>query len=174
MSSSLSPPYRPRHPEDIGMPEKKHMLHQLARRAKHQDRKWAVGLRKPDGFTILAILPVFGDVMTTSLASSYLRNIHSMFFLPRDIDRRLEQNICKHAMISAVPLVGWILRRVYRVNRRNYKATESKAKIESYLSHCMKVSCGDGRQFVGLFKCVDRYQNIILSDTTEHRKGKSR
>ncbi|KAJ1948033.1 hypothetical protein FBU59_001780 [Linderina macrospora] len=47
----------------------------------------------------------------------------------------------------------------------------NKAKLRSYLNHRMKVTCSDGRQFVGVFKCVDYGQNLILADTTEHRKG---
>ncbi|KAJ1942190.1 hypothetical protein EC988_006557, partial [Linderina pennispora] len=45
----------------------------------------------------------------------------------------------------------------------------NKAKLRSYLNHRMKVACSDGRQFVGIFKCVDYGQNLILADTTEHR-----
>ncbi|KAJ2744206.1 hypothetical protein GGI20_003167 [Coemansia sp. BCRC 34301] len=50
----------------------------------------------------------------------------------------------------------------------------SKEKLRSYLNHKMRVRCEDGRQFTGLFKCIDAYQNIILSDTTESRQDAQR
>ncbi|KAI8318356.1 hypothetical protein GQ54DRAFT_91879 [Martensiomyces pterosporus] len=59
---------------------------------------------------------------------------------------------------------------VLPVHQRPHTALSNKEKLKSYLNHRMKVSCGDGRQFVGFFKCVDQYQNVILSDTTECRK----
>ncbi|KAJ2765427.1 hypothetical protein GGI18_006221, partial [Coemansia linderi] len=48
---------------------------------------------------------------------------------------------------------------------------QSKEKLRSYLNHKMRIYCEDGRQFTGLFKCIDAYQNVILSDTTESRQG---
>ncbi|KAJ2885109.1 hypothetical protein H4R27_001600 [Coemansia aciculifera] len=50
----------------------------------------------------------------------------------------------------------------------------SKEKLRSYLNHRMRIRCEDGRQFTGLFKCIDAYENIILSDTTESRQDAQR
>ncbi|KAJ2491825.1 hypothetical protein IWW37_002024 [Coemansia sp. RSA 2050] len=38
----------------------------------------------------------------------------------------------------------------------------------------MRIYCEDGRQFTGLFRCIDAYQNVILSDTTESRQDTQR
>ncbi|KAJ2338109.1 hypothetical protein GGH92_007322, partial [Coemansia sp. RSA 2673] len=53
---------------------------------------------------------------------------------------------------------------------RHLDQDSSKEKLRSYLNHRMRISCEDGRQFTGLFKCIDAYENIILSDTTESRQ----
>ncbi|KAJ2065960.1 hypothetical protein GGH13_005905, partial [Coemansia sp. S155-1] len=53
---------------------------------------------------------------------------------------------------------------------RHLDHDSSKEKLRSYLNHRMRISCEDGRQFTGLFKCIDAYENIILSDTTESRQ----
>jgi small nuclear ribonucleoprotein (snRNP)-like protein len=50
---------------------------------------------------------------------------------------------------------------------------EAKSKIDKWLNHRLKVAIPDGREFEGLFKCVDGNGNIVLAGTEEHRKGNS-
>ncbi|KAI8318357.1 hypothetical protein GQ54DRAFT_267017 [Martensiomyces pterosporus] len=134
--------YVPRYPEDIKMSEKKQALRLLARRAKHLDKKWTVGLKKPDGFTVLSVVPVVGDIMSTSLATSYLSDIHKTFVLPEDVNRLLCENILANGALAAIPLLGWVLRRIFRVNRRNYRiveryilSTKSKPEMSQKAEH---------------------------------------
>ncbi|KAJ2162247.1 hypothetical protein GGF46_000864 [Coemansia sp. RSA 552] len=118
------PPSSARSPESLTRPEKKAELYQLYRRARHLDKKWAVGCSKPDGFTILGMVPLFGDAMSTSLAIGYLRRIRSTFTLPEQVQKEMAENIATHVGISIIPMAGWILRRLYGVNRRNYLLLE--------------------------------------------------
>ncbi|KAJ1834425.1 hypothetical protein LPJ63_001960 [Coemansia sp. RSA 2711] len=104
--------------------EKKKTLYPLYRRARHVDKKWAVTCSKPDEFTILGMIPVFGGSMTTVLAIGYLRRIHSTFILPDEIEEQMIHNILIHVGVSLVPMAGWILRRMFGVNKRNYMLLE--------------------------------------------------
>ncbi|KAI9482370.1 hypothetical protein BX667DRAFT_494240 [Coemansia mojavensis] len=119
-----------RDPASYSKSEKKETLYPLYRRARHLDRKWAITCSKPDEFTILGMLPVFGDSMTTMLAVGYYRRIHGIFSLPEEIEKQMVQNIVVHAGISIIPLAGWILRRLFGVNKRNYMI------LEKYVMSC--------------------------------------
>ncbi|KAJ1876326.1 hypothetical protein LPJ57_004547 [Coemansia sp. RSA 486] len=113
-----------RDPQSLTASEKKKELYNLYRRARHLDRKWSIGCHKPDEFTLLAIIPFVGDFMSTTLAVGYLRQAHSTFDLSDDLEKKMIRNIVVNFVISIIPYVGWIMRRIYGVNKRNYKALE--------------------------------------------------
>ncbi|KAJ2495894.1 hypothetical protein GGH96_006188 [Coemansia sp. RSA 1972] len=78
----------------------------------------------PDEYFLLNMIPILGDSMSTILAVKYLREIHSSFALPTEIENKFVRNVVIHAVGSIVPLVGWLFRRVFGVNMRNYKLLE--------------------------------------------------
>ena len=45
-------------------------------------------------------------------------------------------------------------------------------QLRSYLNCRTKITASDGRIFNGIFMCIDKYKNIILSQTEEFRGGK--
>ncbi|KAJ2477110.1 hypothetical protein EV174_004722, partial [Coemansia sp. RSA 2320] len=93
-----------RDPRDVSVSDRKKALHELYRRAKHLDKKWAVGWRKPDGFAILAIVPIVGGCMTTSLAIGYVHRINDTFFLPKEVEQQLSEQVISHFCIASIPL----------------------------------------------------------------------
>ncbi|KAJ2243927.1 hypothetical protein GGI13_006421 [Coemansia sp. RSA 455] len=109
---------------EVTMEDRKKALHELRRRAKHLDRKWSVACRKPDGMTVLSVVPFVGSAMSTILAVGYLRRINGTFYLSEEAENEMMEHIIKNTLMAAIPLVGWILRRVYSVNKRNYKVLE--------------------------------------------------
>ncbi|KAJ1647754.1 hypothetical protein J3B02_004769 [Coemansia erecta] len=111
-------------PQSLTVSEKKKELHKLYRRARHLDRKWSIGCHKPDEFTILAIIPFVGDFMSTTLALGYLRQVHSTFDLSVDAEKKMVSNIVINFVISIIPYIGWIMRRIFSVNKRNYRVVE--------------------------------------------------
>ncbi|KAJ1723261.1 hypothetical protein LPJ53_002359 [Coemansia erecta] len=111
-------------PQYLTVAEKKADLHKLYRRARHLDRKWSIGCHKPDEFTLLAIIPFVGDFMSTTLAIGYMRQIHHTFVLSDDVEKQMVDKVIINFIISIIPLVGWILRRIYGVNKRNYRILE--------------------------------------------------
>ncbi|KAJ2378492.1 hypothetical protein GGI05_006723, partial [Coemansia sp. RSA 2603] len=113
-----------RAPQYLTVAEKKADLHKLYRRARHLDRKWSIGCHKPDEFTLLAIIPFVGDFMSTTLAIGYMRQIHQTFVLSDEVEKQMVDKIIVNFVISIIPLVGWILRRIYSVNKRNYRVLE--------------------------------------------------
>ncbi|KAJ2828867.1 hypothetical protein FBU31_002820, partial [Coemansia sp. 'formosensis'] len=113
-----------RDPREVTAADRKMLLYELRRRAKHLDRKWTIGFRKPDGMTILSILPFVGSAMSTSLAVGYMRRINETFYLSEEAESVIINHIVKNTVMAAIPLVGWILRRGYAVNKRNYKVLE--------------------------------------------------
>ncbi|KAJ2491824.1 hypothetical protein IWW37_002023 [Coemansia sp. RSA 2050] len=113
-----------RDPREVTVADRKKALRELRKRAKHLDRKWSVGLRKPDGMTILSIVPFVGSAMSTTLAVGYLRRINGTFYLSEEVENEMMNHIVKNTVMAAIPLVGWILRRGYSVNKRNYKTLE--------------------------------------------------
>ncbi|KAJ2720721.1 hypothetical protein GGI07_004448 [Coemansia sp. Benny D115] len=116
--------YGSRIPQDLTAAQKKKELYKLYRRARYLDRKWAIGRRKPDGFTLLAIIPYVGDFMSTALAIGYMRRIHSTFVLTEQAESDMYANVIINVAISIIPYVGWIMRRIFGVNKRNYKILE--------------------------------------------------
>ncbi|KAJ2779586.1 hypothetical protein GGI15_003829 [Coemansia interrupta] len=113
-----------RAPQYLTVAEKKADLHKLYRRARHLDRKWSIGCHKPDEFTLLALIPFVGDYMSTTLAIGYIRQIHHTFVLSDDVEKQMVDKVIINFVISVIPLVGWILRRIYGVNKRNYRIVE--------------------------------------------------
>ncbi|KAJ1995596.1 hypothetical protein GGI25_001163 [Coemansia spiralis] len=112
-------------PDKFTTQEKKQTLYPLYRRARHLDRKWAIGRGIPDdSFTYLAILPYVGDIMSTTLAIGYFKKIRGTFRLSEEAQKEMVGNIAKNAIMSVIPYLGWILRRIYHVNRRNYLVLE--------------------------------------------------
>ncbi|CAH1766696.1 6669_t:CDS:2 [Entrophospora sp. SA101] len=45
-------------------------------------------------------------------------------------------------------------------------------QLRSYLNLRARITISDGRIFNGTFMCIDKYKNIILSQTEEFRNGK--
>ncbi|KAJ1818355.1 hypothetical protein GGH91_002028 [Coemansia sp. RSA 2671] len=113
-----------RDPREVTVADRKKALRELRKRAKHLDRKWTVGFRKPDGMTILSVLPFVGSAMSTTLAVGYLRRINGTFYLSEEAESEMRNHIAKNTVMAAIPLVGWVLRRGYGVNKRNYKTLE--------------------------------------------------
>ncbi|KAJ2059918.1 hypothetical protein GGI17_004120 [Coemansia sp. S146] len=113
-----------RDPREVTIADRKKALYELRKRAKHLDRKWTIGCRKPDGMTVLSIVPFVGSAMSTVLAVGYLRRINGIFYLSDEAENEMMEHIVKNALMAAIPLVGWILRRVYNVNKRNYRVLE--------------------------------------------------
>ncbi|KAJ2077635.1 hypothetical protein H4R24_005014 [Coemansia sp. RSA 988] len=114
--------------------EKKKALYSLYRRARHLDNKWAIACSKPDGFTLLGMIPVFGGAMSTMLAIGYLRQMRDTFTIPKEVGDEMKNNIALHVVISILPMVGWILRRIFGVNKRNYKLLERYVMSEASYS----------------------------------------
>lgn len=113
-----------RDPREVTIAERKKALYELRKRAKHLDRKWTIGCRKPDGMTVLSIVPFVGSAMSTTLAVGYLRRINGTFYLSDKAENEMMEHIVKNTFMAAIPLVGWILRRIYNVNKRNYRVLE--------------------------------------------------
>ncbi|KAJ2744205.1 hypothetical protein GGI20_003166 [Coemansia sp. BCRC 34301] len=113
-----------RDPREVTVADRKKTLHELHRRAKHLDRKWIIGLSKPDGMTILSMVPFVGSAMSTTLSVGYLRRINGTFFLSEEVENEMMSNIVANTLMAAIPLVGWVTRRCYNVNKRNYKILE--------------------------------------------------
>ncbi|KAJ1886530.1 hypothetical protein LPJ66_009586 [Kickxella alabastrina] len=108
-------------PQDLTVAEKKNELRMLHKRARQLDKKLSIGWGKPTEFTLLALLPIVGDYMSTTLAIDYLRRMHTTFVLPDEIEKKMLRNVVVNFVISIVPLIGWLIRRIYSVNKRNYK-----------------------------------------------------
>ncbi|KAJ2330239.1 hypothetical protein GGI00_003788 [Coemansia sp. RSA 2681] len=113
-----------RDPREVAVADRKKMLHELHRRAKHLDRKWIIGLKKPDGMTILSVVPFVGSAMSTMLSVGYLRRINGTFLLSEEVENEMMSNIVANTLMAAIPLVGWVTRKCYNVNKRNYKVLE--------------------------------------------------
>ncbi|KAJ2806259.1 hypothetical protein H4R21_000945 [Coemansia helicoidea] len=160
-------------PELLTESQKTQELRTLRKRAQHLDKKWTLRCRKPDGITLLCMLPVVGGATSAALAYGYLQQISSTFELPRDVHDEIVNNILFHAAFSSIPFVGCITRRVRGINKKNYKIVEEsdKERLRGYLNHKLQILCDDGRTFTGIFKCVDAQENFILADTTEVRDG---
>ncbi|CAG8626701.1 5432_t:CDS:2 [Cetraspora pellucida] len=47
-------------------------------------------------------------------------------------------------------------------------------QLRSYLNLKAKITASDGRVFHGTFMCIDKYKNIILSQTEEFRSNEKR
>ncbi|KAJ1853486.1 hypothetical protein LPJ73_002639 [Coemansia sp. RSA 2703] len=62
--------------------------------------------------------------MSTTLAIGYMRQIHQTFVLSDEVEKQMVDKIIVNFVISIIPLVGWILRRIYSVNKRNYRVLE--------------------------------------------------
>ncbi|KAJ2477619.1 hypothetical protein IWW56_004222 [Coemansia sp. RSA 2131] len=112
-----------RDPASYSVSQKKETLRALYRQARHLDKKWSLSC-KPDEYFLLNMIPILGDSMSTILAVQYLRQIHSSFALPPEVENKFVRNVIIHAGGSIVPLVGWLFRRVFGVNMRNYKVLE--------------------------------------------------
>ncbi|KAJ2803308.1 hypothetical protein H4R20_002945 [Coemansia guatemalensis] len=131
---------RGRDPSLFTTSEKKKALYPLYRRARYLDKKWAITCSKPDEFTLLGMIPLFGDTMSTMLAVGYFRRMRDTFAIPKEVSDKMKNNIALHVVISIIPMVGWILRRIFGVNKRNYsilqkyvmsEASQSKAGSDS-------------------------------------------
>ncbi|KAJ2146741.1 hypothetical protein EV180_005666 [Coemansia sp. RSA 518] len=112
-----------RDPASYTASEKKETLRGLHRQARRLDKKWSLSC-KPDEYFLLNMIPILGDSMSTILAIKYLREIHRSFALPPEIENKFVKNVVIHAGGSIVPLVGWLFRRVFGVNMRNYRILE--------------------------------------------------
>ncbi|PIA15630.1 hypothetical protein COEREDRAFT_9103 [Coemansia reversa NRRL 1564] len=123
--------YSGRDPNDLTTTEKKKTLYPLYRRARHLDRKWTITCTKPDEFTLLGMIPVFGDTVSTMLAIGYFWRVRNTFALPKEISNKMIKNIGLHVVISILPMIGWILRRIFGVNKRNYKILERYVMSEA-------------------------------------------
>lgn len=44
-------------------------------------------------------------------------------------------------------------------------------QLRSYLNLRTRITASDNRVFNGIFMCIDKYKNIILSQTEEFRDG---
>ncbi|KAJ2895354.1 hypothetical protein GGI21_005164 [Coemansia aciculifera] len=113
-----------RDPREVTMADRKKLLHELHRRAKHLDRKWMIGMHKPDGMEVLSMVPFVGSAMATTLSVGYLRRINETFYLSKEVEDEMMSNIVANTLMAAIPLAGWITRRCYNVNRRNYKVLQ--------------------------------------------------
>ncbi|CAG8679086.1 14413_t:CDS:2 [Funneliformis caledonium] len=47
-------------------------------------------------------------------------------------------------------------------------------QLRSYLNLQIRITASDGRIFNGIFMCIDKYKNIILSQTEEVRDDERR
>lgn len=50
--------------------------------------------------------------------------------------------------------------------------TPKVRQLRSYLNLRTRITASDNRVFNGIFMCIDKYKNIILSQTEEFRDGK--
>ncbi|RIA93293.1 hypothetical protein C1645_762727 [Glomus cerebriforme] len=47
-------------------------------------------------------------------------------------------------------------------------------QLRSYLNLRTRITASDNRVFIGIFMCIDKYKNIILSQTEEFRGDEKR
>ncbi|KAJ2715975.1 hypothetical protein H4R19_000906 [Coemansia spiralis] len=111
-------------PELLTESQKAQELRTLRRRARYLDKKWTLRCRKPDGITVLSLIPVVGGATSAFLAFGYLQQIRRTFELPHDIHDELVHNILYHTAVSVVPFVGCITRRARGINKQNFKVIE--------------------------------------------------
>ncbi|KAJ2780304.1 hypothetical protein H4R18_003540 [Coemansia javaensis] len=140
-----------KHPDLFTDSDKKETLARLRRRARHLDRKWVIGRGEPiKGFTLLGLIPVFGSMTGSALAIGYLREIRRTVALPDNLTFDMIKNILLYTAVTMVPVIGWIGKRVFGVNKRNYSI------LEEYLMSAQP--CQEKPEERGIFGTRERFR----------------